>query len=843
MLSTIGRVLKLNLNHRSGRDSLKETVEQLDRKLRRIQVTVEEVGHREIHDEAAKLWLQELKCLATDAEDVLDEYNYEILRCQIEFKQDRTTTLSGQLTGMESNSAMVTNVSSCFSESLSLHMTERIRKINSRFDEISRDRKALGLTNEEGKRRHDASSVNLSSTSHLMNKDDIFGRTDDKDKIIDLLFPGVFPNEEKKDHFRVIPIVGMGGIGKTTLAQMVYHDLSVQHRFDVKAWVHVTPEFDIIRITKEISEFVTGKPGRSFDGFSKINEVLRKKLKGNRMLLVLDDVWNVLNNDWETLYLSLRTADLVRVLVTSRNDAVAQAPYAVPPHRLDILPEDDCLKLLYHCAFGGKEIREKQWSLDIDRQIIKKCGGLPLAIKCIGRVLHYDTDKYHWRELLDSELWESDELDPIFCALKVSYYHLAPKLRDCFLFCSLFPKGSILRKMSIIYMWMAHGFLQPKGTKRAEDIGEEYLAELQMRSFIVPCTKGGFRLHDVIHDLARFFSGGEIHAITDTKSIHIPDTIRHLYIKKGIDSCQSFKPQWLRTMFNATVRTEVSFLDLYDISSVRVLGLIGSNVLALAHLSLKHLRYLGIMEFSGKTLPESLCLLYHLQTLEITHCYHLRELPTNIANLVSLRYIHITHVGIKELPVMLWEVRNLQTLRLRECYNLRMVPLGISKLINLHVLQIKSCKQLQELPDDTGNLDNLSLLDLSYSGIRKFPDSILLLKSTTKLVLVGEPFFWLPHSVRKQLNCNLVQWSDNGFNRFFCEDTQAVIEGLIKYPSKRQKLIHFRSQLWQKIRIVGKDSFSQITWMSSHNQSSTLGIMSSQCVDDARTTTGSYEKC
>ncbi|KAJ4801630.1 Disease resistance protein [Rhynchospora pubera] len=555
------------------------------------------------------------------------------------------------------------------------------------------------------------------------------------------------------------------------------------------AWVYVSPEFDIIRLTKEIYDFVARDAGNSLNGFSSIQEALQKKLVGKIMLLVLDDVWNVQQNDWEMLFLPLRVAKMVRVLVTSRNDVVAMAPHAVSPYRLHVLPENECLQLLFHCAFGGKGTSElKESSLDIAILLIKKCGRLPLAVKCIGRVLHCIKDQDCWWEILDSELWESDELDPIFCALKVSYYHLPTKLRDCFMFCSMFPKGSRLRKTSIIYMWMAHRFLQPKGRKRAADIGAEYLAELQMRSFIVPCTKSSFCLHDVIYDLARSLSEGKIHTIVNKMSSCIHDKIEHLYIKKGNNPCESFRPQLLRTLFDATERPYDSFIDVQDIR-LRVLGLIGPSVIALLeHSRLKHLRYLAIMEFNGKTLPESLCLLYHMQTLEITRCYGLSELPKTIANLGNLRYLRIAHTGIKELPVMLWKVKNLQMLRLKECYNLRMVPLGISNLTNLHTFELKSCKQVKELPADIGHIINLSVLDLSYSEIRTFPASMVLLKSTT-IVLVG-----LPNSVKEELCFRLEIWSlaerCNGFTGVFWEDEETLIvvnkEGLSSLSHHKQ---------------------------------------------------------
>lgn len=744
LLSTIKRAL--NLIHRLGRrDDLKEHVEKLDRTLRRVQATIEEVGHREIHDETIKLWLQELKYLASDAEDVLDDYHYELLRCQLEVKPAVTTSPFGKAASMVyssgPNTAMVNSTSSCFSEIISVEMIEKIRQINSRFDEISRDREALHLTSEEGERRGVASSIHLSISSHLMNKDDIFGRSDDKEKVINLLLSGILWDEEGKDQLQVIQILGMGGIGKTTLAQMVYDDPFVKSMFDVMAWIYVSPEFDIVRLTKEVSEFVTGKPGDSFDGFSKIQEVLQKELVGKKMILVLDDVWNMQQNDWEMLFLPLRVAKLVRVLVTSRNDAVIQTLHTVTPYRLNVLPEHECWKLFEHCAFGGKKIAKKAWSEEIGRQIIKKCRGLPLAVKCIGGALRYNIEKESWKEILDSELWESDELNPVFRALKVSYYHLPHKLRDCFLFCSLFPKGSRLRKVEIIYMWMAHGFIQPKGRKRAEDLCEEYLDELQMRSFILLGAKGSFILHDVIYDLAKSLSVGEIHTIMDEKSSHLSDKVRHLYIKKGNKPYEPFRPCWLRTLFNASLMPHGSSIYLTDIWSVRVLGLIGSNVHVLASSShrLKHLRYIGIKEVDLEKLPDSICLLYNLQTLKLSYCYHLRELPSNISNLINLRYLHIAYVGIEELPSTLWQVDNLQMLHLEECVNLKLLPPGISNLTNLRILRLKSCKNLLELPSDIGNLINLKILDLSFSGIRTLPMSLGLVLKSTKLELVGAP--------------------------------------------------------------------------------------------------------
>lgn len=261
--------------------------------------------------------------------------------------------------------------SPCFYKSILAEMIEKIRQINNRFEEISRDREALRLTNEEGKRRGGVCFKNLSSSSHLMNTDGIFGRNNDEKRTIDLLFSGVLCDEESKDQLRFIPITGMGGIGKTTLAQMVYLDPFVQSMFDIMAWVYVSPEFDIIRLTKEISEIVTGNSGNSFDGFSKIQEVLQKELPRKTMLLVLNDVWNIEPNDWEMLFFPSRVAKLIRVLVTSRSDVVVQAlikvtayQLNVTPHRLHVLPEHECWKLFYNCVISDKNINQERWLID-----------------------------------------------------------------------------------------------------------------------------------------------------------------------------------------------------------------------------------------------------------------------------------------------------------------------------------------------------------------------------------------------------------------------------------------------------------------------------------------------
>ncbi|KAJ3681510.1 hypothetical protein LUZ60_015999 [Juncus effusus] len=731
-------------------EKVEHDLSELDRLVRRIQATLNDVQQRDMCDQAIKLWVRELENLAQDAALILEECHSQLSSKAIEHDDVRIFAYVERIYGTPIGNYSFFGRHSKLSTPED--MIHEIKEIRIKFDEISRDREALRLTEDDGERRVRNRPL---PTGHLMDKSSTFGRITDKNEIVDLVLDGI--NEEAgEETVKVIALLGMGGLGKTTVAQMVYDDPIIQDMFDVMAWVYVSSDFDVIRLTKEIAEFVTGLRGGGFDGFSKVQEAVAKGLVGKTLFLVLDDAWNEQRNDWELLLLPLKAAKLVRVLVTTRNETITHVVQPISRYHLGFLPEDECWQLFQHYAFGTHKMKETSRFSEIGRQLIRKCCGLPLAVKCIGGLLSFERNEESWRDILYSELWESgDNVDQVFRALRVSYDHLPFRLRRCFLFCSLFPKGSVIKKTEIIYMWKAHGYIESnKYKKRPEDVGEQYLDELQMRSFIIS-KNNRFILHDVMYDLAKSLSRGEIHTVIDDKSCQLSDEVCHLYVKRGninLIRQSEAKPAFkLRTFLNALVNHE-TFVPKF----LLVLGLIGTNVHALkfSHYGeLRYLRYLGIREFYLEELSESIGYLHNLEALIISSCHQLRKLPLSIIHLNMLRYLHISRAGIEELPETLSELSNLQTLHIEECNNIKELPKGFGERLNIYALCLKSCKNITELPNSIGDLFNLHYLDLSSSAIRTLPESISHLYNLVKMDLQGcSELIGLPLSIKNLLH-------------------------------------------------------------------------------------------
>ncbi|KAJ4794951.1 Disease resistance protein RGA2 [Rhynchospora pubera] len=300
-------------------------------------------GEREIRDKSVKLWLKELQAVAFQAEDILDEWRYELLRLKIEESTDATIATSSSPDGGNKKS---------LKRAIPDGMAEKIKSVINHFEEISKDREALALKEDEGERQAYA-WPGLLPTSHMVNESTVFGRDKDKKNILNFL---LFGNRGLTNHILVITIVGMGGVGKTTLAQLVYNDPLIRCYFDMTGWVYVSPQFDVIRITKEVLETISDKAYNGFTGLSAIQQALLKEIKGKKLLLVLDDVWNELPDKWEQFLAPLHVAELVRILVTTRDKAVAQMVQATYAYDLKCLPTAQCKLLFEHYAFGGKII-------------------------------------------------------------------------------------------------------------------------------------------------------------------------------------------------------------------------------------------------------------------------------------------------------------------------------------------------------------------------------------------------------------------------------------------------------------------------------------------------------
>ncbi|KAH7677427.1 P-loop containing nucleoside triphosphate hydrolase protein [Dioscorea alata] len=721
---------------------IEDELKGLEMTLWNIEAVLEDAGRREIRDASVRLWLKELKGIAYDAEDVLDEYEYELFQCQVDSRNNAAaaaaTRISRKRKHVDSEEEQVYfSQTSTISRGPSFpnHMLDRIRKIRERFSEIEKDRSALSLR-ELGPRRFDydddSDSIKRPPPSSSVDESHVFGRDGDKEMLIELLV------SDMNSKFSVIPIVGMGGLGKTTLVQLIYKDQRIQGCFDLKGWVYVSVNFSVLRLTKLIIETLSGQQSCAFLELDKLQSVLSESVAGKKVLLVLDDVWNEEQSPWQLLQAPFANANMVRIIVTTRNSSVAKVMQTgISPHELALLPEKHSWLLFKQYAFVGQEPSFQ--FVDIGKQIVKKCNGLPLAVKALGGILRYETEESSWWDVLQSDLWELDEAQSeILPALKLSYSRMPSYLKPCFLFCSMYPKAHLFSKGNLIRLWMAQGYIRVKGNKIMEDVGENYFNELQQRSYFqlyqnphMQLTTGNehewYVMHDMLQDLAHLISENECFSIyaSEGQAVQpeISNEIRHLKVmhqsvmEVELAELLSLKEiNYLRTLdcleiiyigkrdSSLTKFERLRALELQSESPQGLLAFIGS---------FKHLRYLSVKSnIIWEALPQLVCQCYYLQTLDLKGCL-LQEIPNDISNLINLRCLALSSFSLAQLPETIGNLHNLHTLDVQSCYSLQELPQGISNLAKLRHLFIPS---ESKLPRGIGKLTNLETLEYFIAG-------------------------------------------------------------------------------------------------------------------------------
>ncbi|KAK9086479.1 hypothetical protein Syun_028873 [Stephania yunnanensis] len=229
----------------------------------------------------------------------------------------------------------------------------------------------------------------------------------------------------------------------------------MQKHFDVKIWICVSDDFNVKRLLEEIFEVVTKRPSGN-NNLDVIQDGVKENLKEKKFLLVLDDVWCEKKDEWNRLKNSLTSGTKgSSIIVTTRLKKVASITKTISePYHLGGLSPDDCWSLFRSYAFDvGREL-EKPNLVRIGREIVSKCGGLPLAAKALGSLVRSKEEENQWEQVRDSEIWEL-----ILPALRLSYNNLSSRARQSFAYCSLFPKDYEMSKEEIVHLWMANDLL------------------------------------------------------------------------------------------------------------------------------------------------------------------------------------------------------------------------------------------------------------------------------------------------------------------------------------------------------------------------------------------------
>ncbi|MCH85115.1 NBS-LRR type disease resistance protein, partial [Trifolium medium] len=462
-------------------DHKKLNISLLQTTLLALAPVLDDAEKKQFKNQNVRHWLDGLKDAIYDAEDLLNQISYDSLRCKVT-NQVRNFLSSPFNTNRDINS--------------------QIEKLCERLQHFAHMKETLGLQTAASQEVFGR----VPSTS-LVRESVIVGRKDDKKKLIKMLLSD---RDTDNNDIGVVAILGLGGLGKTTLAQLLYNDIEVRNHFDLKAWVCVSEDFNILRVTKHLLEGITSRTWDSND-LDILQAELKQILRNKRFLFVLDDVWN---DDYYELVTSFAGKYGSKVIITTRVQTVAEVGRASHIYKLNLLSDEDCWSLISKCAFESEGFHGDEYpTLEaIGRRIARKCQGLPLAAKALGALLHFNRDAKHWNEILYCDIWELQGDNGVLPALRLSYLYLPSDLKRCFAYCSIFPKDYPLDRKQLVLLWIAEGFIENSlGMKEAEEIGDEFFGELISRSLIQQSNDDVdgkfFAMHDLVSDLTTFISG------------------------------------------------------------------------------------------------------------------------------------------------------------------------------------------------------------------------------------------------------------------------------------------------------------------------------------------------
>ncbi|GAB2271522.1 hypothetical protein Dimus_006357 [Dionaea muscipula] len=444
---------------------LRDDLNKLKKRLTMLQAFLVDTGTRESLTNLEQLWVENVKEVVRHADDLFDEFSFENLRRKLEIK-DRYYNRGSRLKARYL-------FFFCLSNPLGFRwrMAHQVKDVMSMIDGVFKDATDLGIRATKLQVPATGSDGNLGSVGagelhqYRENPDtrQVVGRDGDEAYLVEQLC-----GAESTGDVSFVAIVGIAGIGKTTLARRVYENEAVIKSFTERIWIYVSDNFNINRILSQMIE-VLAKSKPDLSSTEALTKKLQDHMGGASYLLVLDDVWNTVEELWESLKTCLHRiggSSGSKVLVTTRSNAVADSVKVRITHHLEGLPHEDSWALLKQTTFANDETCPSNLE-ESGRKIVGNCNGVPLAIKTLGATLRLKRNLQDWKSIENSELWKLPAYgDRIMPYLLLSFHHLpSPTLKQCFAYCSIFVKGAEIFKMDSIEMWMAQGLLVPPGRR------------------------------------------------------------------------------------------------------------------------------------------------------------------------------------------------------------------------------------------------------------------------------------------------------------------------------------------------------------------------------------------
>ncbi|XP_010274895.1 PREDICTED: disease resistance protein RPM1-like [Nelumbo nucifera] len=610
----------------------------------------------------------------------------------------------------------------------------KLHAVITKMSEISERSERYCIRSIEGTCLYDA-HVKLQhhgDSSRSVKDDDVVGIEKNKNLILSWL-------KDRELDRKVIVVVGMGGLGKTTLVAKVFSSPTARRHFDCIAWVTVSKIYVIDDILRRIvKDLFKGKKElfpaylSSMD-YRRLVDFLIDFLEQKRYFIVLDDVWTL--NLWKEIFDAFPSRKHgSRIVITTRKMDIASSSYGVRSHVLPLQPLDDKDSWALFCkiAFSCYPHRFCPPHLEpVAPVLVGKCGGLPLAITSMAGLMSFKgSTEPEWLKVHDSLGWgiNNNGLLGIDSILFYCFSSLPYGLKLCLLYCCLFPEDYLIRRKRIIRLWIAEGFVKETGGKAMEEVAEAYLTELISRNLLQVASRNSFgmvkecRLHNILRDVLLSIAEREnfcvIYDGIEAREVGSARRLSLHKIDRQIESCTTTAMSNLRSFFlfpaKRSSASRLSGLQ-FGFRLLRVLDLQGIPIERIpdAVVDLFNLRYLSLRETMVAEIPRSLGRLQNLQTLDIRDT-KVTELPNELVQSQSLRHLityrrtlswaAFRYVDGMRVPSDIWKMKELRVLECVEAEGDMIKQLGnMTQLTRIGLTKLAEddgrdlCSSLQSL--------------------------------------------------------------------------------------------------------------------------------------------------
>ncbi|GLU15076.1 hypothetical protein SLE2022_316030 [Rubroshorea leprosula] len=680
---------------------LEKELDRLRDSLILIQSVIQHAEERQEGDPAIRHWLQKLKDVAYEAVDALGDFEYKVLKNKVKSRRHWNPE------------------SVYFSPLFCNRMADKINNITKQLNDLkdwaSMINLVVSLRGQPCPKQHP-------KTDSFLDNSTVFERDDDVSRILSLLRD----LRRSKHPISGISIVGMAGIGKTTIAKSVYMKAKEEQLYDLAAWVCVSEDFNDPNILREMSEHFHCSVA-SKKSINALLEDLAKKLENKTFLLILDDVWNEdpdKGEHFSSCLLKILKTTGSSIVITTRSGKVASAMESIPMqhYNMERLSDDVCWLIIKDKFLRSSTETSVTPDLEaIGQDIAKKCRGLPLVASVIGGTLSRQTSADEWKDIRDDKAWNlnSPDGEKILCILKISFNHFTSPLKKCFSYCSIFPKDFVIEKDDLVQLWMAQGFLyQPNESSiTMEDVGNDYFSDLLSNSLFQDVHRDQYgnirscKMHDAVHDLALSISKGDTFVWETGCKIDLDAKIRHLRVKHYWNERPIIPrgvAQRLHSLFLDEVDVFISSAS--DLKSLRALKIVGARrgQLPIFVGKLKHLKYLDLSQSRIVVPPKFFFKLYKLQTFRLMGCFSL-QMSDEMRNLISLRHFHFDNKWL--MPREIGHLTSLQTLPLFIVSRANLDQLGCLSQLGgaLKICNLEFARAMSEAVK--ANLDKKTKLD------------------------------------------------------------------------------------------------------------------------------------